>query len=480
MARPDPESDKTDDGSHVGDDPALDADDPVRLPPEQAAEAEPDPPKADDGGGHPTPLFGADAAPAAPANGSMGELVATGQGALGEASIPRIGISVFCERPDTAASADQAGRDRRMARATTTVQMGGLAAAIEQYQNVPTPPLVIVESLAEGAALIGLLDRLAEVCDPGTKVVVIGSHNDITLYRELMKRGVSEYLVPPLQPLQLIHAIATLYADPSSALVGRQIAFCGARGGVGSSTVAHNLAYTLSERMQTNTVIVDFDLPFGTAGLDFNQDPSQGVADALNQPERLDPVLAERMMAHCTDRLSLFAAPANLDDDYDFPHEAFEEVATKIKTTAAFVVLDLPHLWSSWMRRMLLAADEVVITAAPDLASLRNAKNIVDLLRAARPNDLPPKLVLNTVGMPGRPEIPVKDFSEAIGLTPSLVLPFDAKLFGQAANNGQMIEEVNARSKAAEGFQHLAQLIARRDPPAQERKSALSRLFKRK
>jgi pilus assembly protein CpaE len=144
------------------------------------------------------------------------------------------------------------------------------------------------------------------------------------------------------------------------------------------------------------------------------------------------------------------------------------------------VALDLPHLWSNWMRRMLLSADDVVITAAPDLASLRNAKNIVDLVRGARPNDAPPHLVLNQIGMPGRPEIPVKDFAEALGLVNPLVVPFDAKLFGLAANNGQMIEEVNPRSKAAEVIQQLVQVITRREPPPAPRKSALATLFKRK
>jgi pilus assembly protein CpaE len=400
--------------------------------------------------------------------------------ASGDHSVPRISIHIFCERPDTAVTAEKASQDRRMARASTSVRPGGLAAAVETYQNQPTPSLIVVESLDEGAVLLGLLDQLAEVCDPGTKVLVIGSHNDIALYRELMRRGVSEYLVPPLHTLQLIRGVTSLYADPSAPFVGRQIAFCGARGVVGSSTIAHNLAYTLSERMQANTVIVDFDLPFGTAGLDFNQDPLQGVVDALNQPDRLDSVLLDRMMVRCTDRLSLFAAPATLDDDYEISAEAYEEVAAKIRTTAPFVVLDLPHIWSGWMRRMLLGADDVIITAAPDLASLRNAKNIVDLVRQARPNDAPPRLVFNQVGMPGRPEIPLKDFSGALGLELGLSVPFDAKLFGQAANNGQMLEEVNAKSKAAEAMQTLAQLIARRDPPTPVRKSALAGLFKRK
>ncbi len=155
-------------------------------------------------------------------------------------------------------------------------------------------------------------------------------------------------------------------------------------------------------------------------------------------------------------------------------------MTNKIRATAPYVVLDLPHLWSGWMRRTLLGADDVVITASPDLASLRNAKNIVDLVRQARPNDTPPMLVLNMVGSPGRPEIPIKDFGEALGLDTAIVLPFDAKLFGQAANNGQMIEEVGPKSKAAEGLNRLAQSITRRDPPPAPKKSPLAGLFKRK
>jgi pilus assembly protein CpaE len=416
----------------------------------------------------------------APAANPVGDLQNQAASAMAQGSVPRITIHAFCERPQTAEMIDRACRDRRMSRATTLVKPGGLAAAVAQYQNEPTPSLVLVESSDRGDVLIGMLDQLAEVCDPGTKVVVIGATNDIALYRELMRRGVSEYLTPPLQPLQLISAVTSLYADPSSPFVGRQIAFVGAKGGVGASTIAHNLAYALSERMGASTVLADFDLAFGTAGLDFNQDPLQGVANALNQPDRLDPVLLERMMAHCTDKLSLFAAPATLDDDYEISHEAFEEVATKIRSTAPLVVLDLPHLWSQWMRKVLMASDEVILVATPDLASLRNAKNMFDLLSKGRPNDTPPKLVLNQVGVPGRPEIPVKDFGEALGTPPVLVLPFDPKLFGKAANNGQMILELGAKSKAAEGLEHLAQLISRREAAPVAKPSRLSGLFKRK
>ncbi len=419
------------------------------------------------------------AAPPAAAANPVGALIAHAESAMGDSPVPRIAIHVFAQRPDTAATAEGAAADRRLARATTVVRPGGLAEALETYRNTPTPSLVMVESLDPGDTLLAGLDRLAEVCDPGTKVVVIGNANDIGLYRELMRRGVSEYLVPPLSPLQLIRTISGLYADPATPFVGRTMAFVGAKGGVGSSTLAHNFAWVISEHVQANTCVVDYDLPFGTAALDFNQDPIQGIADALSKPDRLDPTLLERMTARCTDRLSLFAAPATLDDDFDIAASAYEEVGRKIRSSAPYVVMDLPHLWSGWMRQALLSADDVVITAAPDLASLRNAKNLIDLIKRGRPNDAPPQLIINQVGLPGRPEIPVKEFSKALGVEPALVLPFDAKLFGGAANNGQMIFEVNAKAKASEGLAAFARALSRREVPAVKPKGLIDRLMAR-
>jgi pilus assembly protein CpaE len=393
----------------------------------------------------------------------------------------RITIHLFCELGDTAAIGEQALKDRRLARASGAIFPGGLPAAVARYRAHATPSLIIIEASHDPMALLANLDRLSEVCDSGTKVLVIGRQNDIGLYRELVRRGVSDYLISP-QPLDLIGAIGGLYEDPGAAFVGRTVAVVGAKGGVGASILAHNLAHALSERIETNTILIDMDLPFGAAGLNFNQDPLQGVANALAAPERLDQVLLDRMMVRCTDRLSLFAAPASLDDDYEIAAHAYAEVTQKVRGAAPFVVLDLPHVWSGWMRQTLLAADEAVVVATPELASLRNAKNLFELLTRGRPNDGPPRLVLNQVGVPGRPEISVKDFSEAVGCEPILVLPFEPKLFGQAANNGQMLIEANAKAKAGEAIAGLARAIARREvaaaPP--QKPSALASLFKLK
>ena len=229
-----------------------------------------------------------------------------------ERPVPRISIHAFCEFPDTGAALQRAGADRRLSKAHLQVQLGGIAAAVEHYAGQVTPNLLIVETRLTGEEALGELDSLAEVCDPATKVVVVGRVNDVTLYRELMRRGASEYLVAPLAPLQLIEVISGLYTDRDSAPIGKVVAFVAARGGAGSSTLSHNVAWCIAEEMHIETTIVDLDLPFGTCGLDFNDESSQGVADALSAPERLDDVLLDRLLLKRGDHLSLFTAPAAL------------------------------------------------------------------------------------------------------------------------------------------------------------------------
>ena len=155
-----------------------------------------------------------------------------------------------------------------------------------------------------------------------------------------------------------------------------------------------------------------------------------------------------------------------LDRDYDIEAGAYEAVIDQVRRSIPCVIVDLPHAWTPWARQTLLAADEIVVVATPDLASLRNTKNMLDVIRGRRPNDTPPNLVINQVGMPKRPEIPIKDFAEAIDLQPALVLPFDPQLFGTAANNGQMIAEVQPASASAEGIRKLAGLHHQADASA--------------
>jgi pilus assembly protein CpaE len=261
--------------------------------------------------------------------------------------------------------------------------------------------------------------------------------------------------------------------------VGQVIVFVGAKGGSGSSTVCHNTAFAIASAQKSDVVIADFDLPFGTAGLDFNQDPLTGIADALASPDRLDEMMLDRLLSRCSDNLSLFAAPGVLDRPYDLDPSSCDTVLDVVRGNVPWTAVDAPHLWTAWAKQIVLKADYVVITATPDLANLRNTKSLVDQLKGSRPNDRPPLVVLNQVGVPKRPEISVKDFGSAIELEPRIVIGFDAQLFGTAANNGQMIEEVSYNSKAAGAFRSLANLLTDRPEQKSERKSILAPILAR-
>jgi pilus assembly protein CpaE len=395
------------------------------------------------------------------------------------ASVPRISLQAFCESEDAARIIEAAAGDRRMERAHVSVHMGGPPAAVSAFRDAPTPNVIVLETAESRHELLAHLESLAELCDAGTKVVILGHTNDILLYRELMARHISEYLVAPLNVVEFIHAISGLYAVSGGKPVGKVIAVTGAKGGTGASTIAHNIGFSIARDLDVQTVLVDMDLGFGTAGLDYNQDPPQGIADAVFAPDRLDDNFVDRLLTKCGEKLSILAAPATLDRMYDFAETAFDHMVDILRATTPCVLLDVPHGWTCWTRRMLVNSEEIVLVAAPDLASLRNTKNLVDTLRTARMHDAKPKLVMNFVGIPKRPEISIGDFAKAVDITPAGIIPFEPKLFGMAGNNGQMIAEVEAAGKTTATIRELARKIIGRNDARKAKRTFLNPLMVR-
>ena len=395
------------------------------------------------------------------------------------APIPRVTLQAFCETTSVAETIGAAASDRRMQKAHVKVQMGGAPAALEAFRDAPTPNVILLEFHSDRGAILETLDQLASICDAGTKVMVIGHVNDILLYRELTRRGVSEYLIAPLGLLDFVRAVSELFTAPGAEPLGRTLAVMGAKGGVGSSTVAHNVGWAIARNLQSQTLIVDLDIAFGTAGLDFNQDPPQSIAEAIFAPDRLDANLVDRLLSKCSDHLSLLVAPAILDRTTDLTETALDGLIDILRASTPTIVLDIPHVWTAWSRRLLTSSDEIVIVATPDLASLRNTKNLLDGLRGNRRNDVAPRIVLNGVGLPKRPEIATAEFSKALGVEFAAVLPHDAALFGTAANNGQMIAEVQAGSKPAEVFGALAATLTGKVEPKRHKAGLLEPLMAR-
>jgi len=392
--------------------------------------------------------------------------------ASGARLIPRITIQAFCENSQTAQLVESAIHDRRMSKVALTTHNGGIEGAIETYKANPTPNLIIIETTLSPAEIPVALGRLAEVCDASTRLVVLGHVNDVLLYRELIRSGVSEYIVMPCSAQDIVSAITELFAAEGAAPIGRSVGFVSAKGGAGGSTVAHNVAWAIATTLRQDSLILDMDLAFGTAGLNFNQDPPHGLADAVLANQKVDQTMLDRLMSKAANHINLLTAPVTLDRTFDFEEREFEQIIEMSQNSMPVVVLDIPHAWNAWVRHTLATVDEVVVVAEPDLANLRNAKNLADTIKALRPTENAPSLVLNKVGLPRRPEIGSAEFAASIECNLLGAIPFDAALFGTAANNGQMIAEVAANNKINDIYRTIGLHITGRQAMATGGKSS--------
>lgn len=398
-------------------------------------------------------------------------------------AIPKIDIHVFCVSEEIGQAVKTGALDRRMARASVTVIKGGPAEAAGFYRGKPSPNLVVVETRDVGDMLMQRLEALALECITGTKVILVGYSNDVDLYRTLVEAGVSDYLVAPVEPMGFVAAVSRCFRESVEAKLGRIIAFVGAKGGTGSSTIAHNVAAAMVQRSDADVLVADLDLQFGTVGLNFDVEAAQDMADILEGAERVDEVLLRRIAIKHSERLHVLPATASFDRSFDLSESDVDRLLDVARSSSWHLVLDLPHLWTQWTKKMLMSADEIVVTATPDLASLRNAKNIIAAMKKARPNDPPPRLVMNKVGTPKLPEIKVKDFVAAVELEQCVTVPFDPQGFGKAANDGRLVTECGRNSRAARAMSELAWRVSGQRDKRAGRKFGLQSLlglFKRR
>ncbi len=376
---------------------------------------------------------------------------------------PRISIEVFCMTPDFASAMQTAASDRRMAKTKTSVGMGGCMAAVKRYADRATPNLVMVESVEEGFGVFNELERLAAVCTEETRVIVAGPSNDVSLYRELIRQGVYEYLVTPSSPMQIIEAITTVFASPDSAPAAKSVAVYGVRGGVGASAIAHNLAATLAKTEEKDTILADFDFEFGTAALDFNIEAKHTIADAFYDLDNLDDVKIQRLLHRYGDNLLLLPAPADLKDRSTLNADAALTLFDALRHACDVLVIDAPHAWTPAVACALRQAATVVLVATPDLACLRNLKAVSDWLQQERPHDARAKVVLNQIGAPKRPEISPREFHEIIGAEIDVSIPYEPAIFGAAQNDGKLLTQVSGGQRVAAKIEALGDAVMGRD-----------------
>ncbi len=369
-----------------------------------------------------------------------------------EQPVPAIKIYAAWERDNVNEMFERLVADPRMSRADFEVERGGIERAIERFRDQTSPDLLVLDTTLNASEMLACLDRLAHVLEQGAKLIVIGAVNDIGLLRDLAARGISDYMVAPMRRDDLVRAICALYTGEHNS---RVIAVIGASGGVGASTIAHNIAWSIAERQECGATLIDLDLSFGTANFSFKDEAAKTVADVLSD-ENADDTFIEHAAVKPSKRLRVLPAPAALEPGVQLDVPALEQLLVRARRLSPFVVLDLPHVWSSWVKQTLASADDVVVVSAPDLASLRNTKNMLEQFKHLRPRAHAPSVVLSMTGMPKRPEILAKDFAQSLDATPVASFAFEPALFGMAAISGKMLGDAAPDSKAALQMDELA------------------------
>lgn len=400
--------------------------------------------------------------------------------------ILRINIGAFILSPELGTTIKTLGGDRLFLRSEVNIHEGGSKAAIEYLSSNPTPDLLIVETTAQDEALFEELGAMADLCAPGTRVILVGRENDVNLFKTLIDQGVSQYFVGPPSEDELKAAAMDAFADKSLSDKCRVIAVTGLRGGVGSSMVAHNLATELSLLKDDDVIIIDLDINFGTGALNFNLQPAQTLVDALAQAGSLDEILLTRYLEQCSKNVSLLASPGSLGTGVEISSLGFEPVLKLIKQMAAYVVLDVPHMWNSWVQDILVDADETILVATPDLYNLRDGKNLVEFLSPHRGAEAPIHLVLNRVGQAKKGELKPKEFRDVLAISPAVSIPYDSETCTAAMNNGEMLRSTSSRAKITTSIEELAKMVSgKKDEEvgignAEKKGGLFSSLFKKK
>ncbi|MGC2412916.1 MAG: AAA family ATPase [Stellaceae bacterium] len=329
-----------------------------------------------------------------------------------------------------------------------SVTRGGIAKAIKHLNRERSPNVLIVD-LSGVDMPVSQVDILASVCEPGVTVIAIGDRDEIGLYRDLLHAGVTDYLIKPLTPQLLAKSLQrSANAEATGQIsqkLAKMVAFIGARGGVGTTTLAANLAWYLAERHSRRVVLVDLDLQHGDSALALNVRPASGLRDALNNPLRVDATLLERAMTSCGERLFVLSSEEPLSDEVRVTPDAIEAIVSVLRPLFHYLIVDVPRIPSPAYRRALKIADLRIIVADQTLHSVRDAVRLRTLLSDGdgddggdRDGELRNLLVVNRSGEGGRDAVSLSEITNIVELQPESVIAFQPKLFARAAIDGRL------------------------------------------
>jgi len=319
------------------------------------------------------------------------------------------------------------------------IRRGGIGAAITAMERAPTPRVLIVDLSGQEQPLTAL-GNLAEVTEPDVIVLGVGEVADLDFYRALTRGlGVREYLAKPLTRDSVATHFAPIVSGqkPIAAgmLGGHMISVTGARGGVGATTVAVNLAWHFGVLTRRHTVLLDPDLHMGLAAFMLDLQPGPGLRTALEQPDRIDALLAERVALPAAERLHVLAAIEQLGTETEVAPEAAEQLLEALRRRYSFIVADVPFAQQKVNRTLLDLAHQRVLVMEPTLACVRDVLRLL-ALQAGPVQPRRAIVVLNRASSSG--SLTKSQVEEAIGSQVDVVIPNLPRQLGNATNLGEL------------------------------------------
>jgi pilus assembly protein CpaE len=336
---------------------------------------------------------------------------------------------------------------------------GTVADATRRLADVPTPKQLIVD-ISGSTDPLAVMASLAEVCDEGTQVIAIGDVNDVELYRSLIASGVHDYLVKPVSAEAMAAALtrAGPQGEPAPKM-GRLIAVVGARGGVGATTIATNLAWTLAHEHSMRVALVDLDLFFGTCGLALDLELGRGFREALENPARIDSLFIERAMVREGENLFVLSTEEALDGAFSFDPSALTSLIESLRRDFQCVIFDFPRFAARRQAHVLTPPSAIVIVSDASLAGMRDTMRLSALLKKTAANaDV--TVVMNRVGASRTGELGRSEFEKGAETKVDQIIPIDVKAFAASVASGKPVVKVAGRAKATVALRALARRFA--------------------
>ena len=330
------------------------------------------------------------------------------------------------------------------------------------------PDVLLLEVDTGDGRDLDALERITRRHFPGVPVLVTGAETALPVVRRLMRLGVADFLPQPLSPDELKgaleHAARTRRDSASPPTRGKVLAFLKAGGGVGATTLATQAAVALASRRKADRAgvcLLDLDIQFGAAALYLDLDDRIGLADLLDDPQRLDGELLRSVMAQHRSGLDLLAAPREVVGLDAVTPELLDTCLILARAEYETVIMDLPGAWTPWTYRALQSCDLAILVTQLGVAGIRQARRQLDAMAANGLGKVAVRVAVNRFETGWRRHVGIKEAERALGRPIDYLIANDYRVVSEAINQGVALADIRRRSKASQAIRRMVDAALR-------------------